>query len=409
VTGYSVSRISQCRACGSPNPRAFLSLPPLPLTDAFLRTDGPREEFLHPIDIYLCDACGQAQTQHDVDAGAYYEDYQYSSAASGFASRFMNRLAQATFRRFGLQPGSRVIEVGSGDGAQLRAFQALGAKVLGFEPSAILCRASTAQGVPVINDLYLPGSEKRIPADMQPADIVLLTYTFDHLPDPVGFAESIKPILDPKRGVLIVEVHDFEKIFERREFCLFEHEHSIYCTASTLCSLLARAGFEPVDLSLLPEAERRANSLLVAAASKGSIWPSLAVPAWQDTREGKFENCRTFGQSVLNSIEKLKAYYAARRAEGARLAGYGAGGRGVMTLAASATDQDFLFVCDQNQAFHGMLTPGAHIPVAPPARINRAEVDEVIVFSFGYIDEIREQYANFLAQGGRITSLKDLL
>jgi hypothetical protein len=112
---------------------------------------------------------------------------------------------------------------------------------------------------------------------------------------------------------------------------------------------------------------------------------------------------------VLNSIERLKTYYATRRAAGVRLAGYGAGGRGVMTLAASATEKDFLFVCDQNPAFHGMLTPGAHIPVAPPDRINRADVDEVIVFSFGYIAEIREQYADFLAQGGQITSLKDLL
>src|SRR5262249_1617527 len=144
-------------------------------------------------------------------------------------------------------------------------------------------------------------------------------------------------------------------------------------------------------------------------APKGSDWPSISVPAWQDTREGKLENCRTFGRSVLDSIEKLKAYYAARRAQGIRLAGYGAGGRGGMTLAASATDEDFVFVCDQNRAFHGRLTPGAHIPVAPPDRINRAEIDEIIVFSFGYIDEIRQQYADFLAQRGRITSLKDLL
>ena len=194
-----MTRLSHCRVCGTPHPDPFLSLPPLPLTDAFLRTGAAFDkEFLYPIDIHLCGTCGQAQTQHDVDAEAYYEDYQYSSAASGFAARFMRRLAEACFKRFELQPGCRVIEVGSGDGAQLRAFQDLGAKVLGFEPSAFLCRASEARGVPALNELYLPGSEAHIPADMHAADIVLLTYTFDHLPDPVGFAQSIKPILDAK-------------------------------------------------------------------------------------------------------------------------------------------------------------------------------------------------------------------
>ena len=57
---------------------------------------------------------------------------------------------------------------------------------------------------------------------------------------------------------------------ERRETCLFEHEHSIYLTSDSFARLLDRAGFELLTTELLPAGERRGNSLLVVAAPKGT-------------------------------------------------------------------------------------------------------------------------------------------
>ena len=112
-------------------------------------------------------------------------------------------------------------------------------------------------GVPVAECLFTAGTVTEIPAEMQPADVVVLTYTFDHLPDPLEFLEAVRTVLEPRRGVLVIEVHDLEQIVERRETCLFEHEHSIYLTSDSFRRLLHRAGFELLTTHLLDPAPRQ--------------------------------------------------------------------------------------------------------------------------------------------------------
>lgn len=341
-----------------------------------------------------------------------YREYGYTVAHSGFAQHFMERLASETFARFGCGPDDSVMEIGSGDGAQLACFQRLGARVLGFEPSDELTRVSRANGVPVAQCLFSAETLDQIPAPMRPAQVVLLTYTFDHLPDPLPFLQAVRQALDPKRGVLLIEVHDLDKIMQRRETCLFEHEHSIYLTALTMERLLERAGFRLLTADLLPERERRGNSLLVAAALDGS--EHAPNPASFDRAElARYDDWSTyarFSEAVQASYDNMRRYVRGRRAAGKRIAGYGAGGRGVMTLAnADLGHRDIDYLCDQNTNFHGLLTPRSHVPVVPPERVLEDPVDEVIVFSFGYMNEIRQQLHAYEERGGRFVSLLDLL
>lgn len=406
---YEVQTISRCRNCCSAQVSPFLTLPSMPLTDAFRAADDRGDEFLHPIEIFLCLDCGLSQIQHNVSVSKYYEDYRYTSAASGFVQRFMRDLAAEIWRKWGLRKGDSVIEIGSGDGAQLKCFQELGARVLGFEPSAVLTEASRKSGVPALKQLYTTGSEKDIPSDMVPANVVLLTYTFDHLQDPTSFARTVLPLIDRERGLLVIEVHDFEKILERREFCLFEHEHTIYPTAATLQDVLGRAGFDVIDIGVLPEKCRRANSLLVVATPKGAQFSAQAVPLLQKGRSSDLNACAEFGRGIEESMRRLRKFVEGRRARGVRIAGYGAGGRGVMTLAVMAKPGEVAYVCDLNQSFHGYFTPGAHVPVVPPSRLEEDPVDELVVFSFGYYQEILDSLGGFLARGGKVYSLLDLL
>ncbi|MEW6250687.1 MAG: class I SAM-dependent methyltransferase [Planctomycetota bacterium] len=400
---------TQCRICSQAAPQRYLSLPPLPLTDAFLRGGQRGAEFLYPIDIYRCPACGVSQTLHDVDMRAYYREYAYTTSASAFTRQFMHELADAAWRQFGLRPGDAVLEVGSGDGAQLDCFARRGARVFGFEPSAPLVAESRRRGVPVAARLFDTGAEDDIPRDLLPVQLVLLCYTFDHLPEPMDFLAAVRRILDPRRGVLLIEVHDLARIVERREFCLFEHEHTIYCCAATLQGLLARAGLDVIEVGLLPEHGRRANSLVIGATPRGS---ELAARALPPLAPGPLTNpaaCTAFGTAVRASIAKFQGWVRAQRAAGRRLAGYGAGGRGVMTLAACARPGDFEYLCDQNPSFHGLYTPASHVPVVPPEHALWHPVDDLVVFSFGYMDEIRRTLAALESRGGRLVSLLELL
>jgi hypothetical protein len=409
---YEIHRRRGCRACGAEGPRRFLHFEGIPFTEDFLSAETLGTEFLADLDIYFCPECHTVQTLHDVVVTDYYKEYRYAASLSPFVRNFMRKLAAAARDRFGLGPGDRVIEVGSADGHQLSCFRELGLAVLGFEPSNDLAEASRKRGIPVVHGLFGPGSVERIPAGMLPAQVVLLTYTFDHLPDPVPFLTSVASVLDEERGVLLIEVHDLARILERRETCLFEHEHSVYLSAASMERLLDRAGFIVLATDLVPEGERRGNSLLVAAARKGSLQPR-APDLFDRAALSHLDEWRAyeaFGEAVQQSHRALRDWVRGKKRAGLRVGGYGAGARGVITLAMAGLDAlDIDYVCDQNPGFQGRFTPRSHVPVVPPARLLRDPVDETIVFSFGYLEEIRQQLRSYEERGGRFVPLLDLL
>jgi SAM-dependent methyltransferase len=406
---YTVTERKACRVCGSDRLVCFIEIPDMPLTDDFLREDEVGTEFLWPIRAYFCEYCGLVQTLHDVDAEDYYEAYQYTVALSPFAQRFMQRLAEKVWDQYQLQPGNTVVEVGSGDGKQLACFRNLGARVFGFEPSAPLAQISRSRGIPIAQCLFTPQTAQDIPVDFLPVQVFLSTYTFDHLPDPMTFLSNVRTVLDPKRGVLILEVHDLEKIIDRNEFCLFAHEHTTYYTAATMLMVLRQAGFELINANLVPEVERRGNSLLVVATIQGSTLSVRTLPTLPLGSLGIADTYIPLGDARRNSVCRLQESVREKQKRGKRLAGYGAAGRGVMTLAAAARPGDFAYVCDKNHAYHGLYTPGAHVLVDSPDRLLSDSVDEIVVFSFGYFREIYDELAEFRARGGKLISLLDLI
>ena len=400
-----------CRLCGAADFEPVVQFANMPFTDEFVSRNRIGEEFTADIRIFWCKACRSAQNLCDVHVAEYYREYQYTVSASPFARNFMSRLAEESFQRFNFQRGDRVIEIGSGDGIQLKCFQELGASVLGFEPSDSLTVAARAEGIPTIQTLFNCEGIEQIPSEMGPAQVVLLTYTFDHLPDPKLFLELVKQILDPERGVLLIEVHDFAKIVERREICLFEHEHSVYLTALTMERLLRQCGFRLISTDLLSEQERRGNSLLVAAVPvTNTCWKSTFTPTAADLALERIETIQAFDAQVQAGIKRLWDHVFEQKRNGKKVAGYGAGGRGVMTLAmAGLKSGDIEYLCDQNSGFHGLYTPSTHIPVVPPSHVEQQRVDEIIVFSYGYMNEIKSLLHGFLERGGRISSMLEFL
>ncbi len=408
---YVIHRRDVCRICSVRGLRRFLHFNDMPFTDDFISAQEKGTEFLAALDIYWCPECKTAQTLHDVEVTDYYRGYRYTASRSPFAQQFMRRLAEETFQRFDLRSGDKVIEVGSGDGYQLSCFKKLGAKVLGFEPSAELTKASQAAHVPVSQCLFTADTVQSIPTAMRPAHVVLLTYTFDHLPDPLQFLRAVHDVIDEDRGLLLIEVHDLEKIMERRETCLFAHEHSVYLNELTMKRLLERAGFKLLTAQLVPESERRGNSLLVAAALQQSSRQPEPFTRYESLAHMEsWPTYAAFGDETEKSYAGLRDYVRSRTDAGLRLAGYGAGGRGVMALAmADLHDGDIAYLCDQNESFHNLLTPRSHIRVAAPDRLLTDPTDEAIVFSFGYMNEIRQQLKPYETGGGRLTSLLALL
>lgn len=267
------------------------------------------------------------------------------------------------------------------------------------------------RGVSVTTDLFTADSLHQIPDEFKPAQAFILLHTFDHLLDPVPFLEAVRLVLDPERGVLIIEVHDLQEIIRRRETSLFGHEHASFLHLGTMKRLLENHGFILLDANFVPENMRRGNSMLIAAGLKGCRHePNVEVPAADYAWLDEWETYQQFETVIYDSFTRLRESVREKVAAGKKIAGYGAWGRGVTTMAmAKLTSNDLVFVCDRNPFLHGKFTPGSQIPISPPDRLFSEPPDEVIVFNYGYIEEIRQQLAAYTQAGGKLISVLDLL
>lgn len=399
-----------CRLCGCSSLQRFLHLPEMPFTDDFISPEALGSEFRADIDVFICTSCLSAQTQHDVDVGDYYEDYQYSVGGSSTASRFMRILAENTVARFPASSVSRkVLEVGSGDGEQLVAFKNTGCRVLGYEPSSVLCKVAEAKGIPTIQGLFTADSIHQLPDEFKEVDVVMLSYTFDHLPDPRAFTAAARAILNKDHGLLIVEIHNLEKIIERQEYCLFEHEHSIYLTEASVAHLCRLEGLTVIDFNLVPEADRRANSLIfVATPNESKLAANPATPSTPDSFN-HLDHYSLIGANITSAIQNLDRFVDQMTANGKTLAGYGAGGRGVMTLAAMRSAPKLKYLVDKKPKRPGLVAPKSGVPLVSLDELASNPVDAILVFSFGYIDEIRREVSALGYQPNQFYSLLDVL
>lgn len=408
---YQVHQLNnKCRVCGGSELFNFLQLDNMPFTDDFIEENKKGTEFLYPINIYYCKDCNTVQTQHDVAVDEYYEDYQYSVGESAFATEFMNGIAKEVLSKYFANASNiKVLEIGSGDGGQLVPFKNSGCKVLGYEPSSFLVEVAAQKGVPSVQGLFNEAAIPNLPDDFKDVDIILLSYTFDHIPDPIDFLNAVHKILNKERGILIIENHDLQKIFERKEYCLFEHEHSIYLTKQTAISLAKQNGMEVIDFDVLPENKRRANSLVFVMTKQGSDFSNQAINKF-DLPQYKDTNFYTEQASLIyKGINNFETYINNAVLQGKKLAGYGAGGRGVMTLAALNNAGKLEYLVDKKPKKENVFSPKSHLPVYKINHLSTERVDEVIVFSFGYMEEIKADLIKLGYRENQIISMLKIL
>jgi SAM-dependent methyltransferase len=252
-----------CRICGDDSGQPILSLPQTPLTDEFGSTESKQEEYLADIRIYQCQHCGIVQNPDDFDHDICYLDYQYSSEHSEHTHRFMAGYARVVvelFEEYTHRLPQKFLEIGSGDGARLIKFKELAlSEVKGVEPSTYLAKIAEQKGIRTEVTLF---GARSLSKENGSYDFCLPAYRFDHVRSPIEYLKASYDLLGTD-GLVAIEVHNLEKSIERSEYCLFEHEHTVYLTPKGAEKIFNLAGFEDVAIDPLPDSVMRANSLIV--------------------------------------------------------------------------------------------------------------------------------------------------
>ncbi len=205
--------------------------------------------------IGVCRACGAVQKPADAaflaeidDIYKTYTIYHQAAGAeqavfeqsSGLPASRSVRLLHTFRDRAGLKPTGRMLDVGCGNGATIRAFGqvAPGWTKAGTEFDAKYRRE--VESIANTEPLYV-GPVEDVPGTF---DVITMIHVLEHIVDPVAVLSTLRAKLAPE-GLLLIEVpHHPANAFE-----LLIADHRTHFTADSLTRALVAAGYEIVSVA----------------------------------------------------------------------------------------------------------------------------------------------------------------
>ena len=194
-------------------------------------------------------------------------------------------------------------------------------------------------------------------------------------------------------------------MLENHEFDTIYHEHLFYYSLTAQNYIFNRAGlcifdFEVLDIhggSLRVFASRSDRSgLEISAKVKDALVKEARFGVKNAAMYEAFrQHTETFRRQLCELLRSLKA-------EGARIAAYGASAKGSTLLNYCGVDRDILdFLADRSTVKQGLLAPGTHIPIVSPDALLQEMPDYVLLLTWNFASEILQQQDAYRRAGGK--------
>ena len=393
-----------CRGCGGAL-HPFVDLGVSPPCEAFLAAEQVRgPETFYPLDVHICPQCWLAQLPEYVAPDAIFTEYAYfSSFSEAWLAHARDYVAMAA-ARFGLGADSFAVELASNDGYLLRNMVAAGIPCLGIEPARNVAAAAEKIGVPTLVAFFGEALGRELAAKGQAADLIVGNNVLAQVPDLNDFVAGIAALLKPE-GVVTLEFPHLARLIAGNQFDTIYHEHFSYFSLASVESLFARHGLRLFDVE---ELWTHGGSLRVYGCRRTSgraMEESVARLLSEEDAAGlrDLATYADFAARVQKTKHDLLTLLIGLKREGARIAGYGAPGKGNTLLNYCGIRTDLLeFTVDRNPYKWGRYLPGTRIPIRHPDALEQERPDYVLILPWNLKDEIARQLAPLTARGTRL-------
>jgi SAM-dependent methyltransferase len=396
--------MTACRSCHFASLDIVLSLGEQPLANALRTADELDEpEKRYPLDLGVCRACGLAQLTESVPPEALFRQYPYfSSVSDAFVEHARDLVARVVVDRR-LDGSSLAMEAGSNDGYLLRHYVAAGVPVLGIDPARNIAAVAQDDGVPTIAEFFGRDVAAQLVSGGRRADVIHANNVIAHVPDLHDFVAGLAMILKPD-GVAIIETPYVRDLVDRVEFDTIYHEHVFYYSLSSLVRVLAGHGLRITDVERL--AVHGGSLRVFATPAAAAVRPSAAVADLVDEEQALGLDGSGFYSGLASQVEDVRraltTMLGVARAEGRRVAAYGAAAKGAVLLNAFGIGPETIeFVADRSPHKQGLWMPGVRIPIRPAEDLLTLGVDSCLLLAWNFAEEIMRQQSDFTKAGGR--------
>jgi hypothetical protein len=396
-----MSAESECRSCGAHRLETVLDLGNIPLVNALpTKEDLSQPDPHYPLVLAFCPDCSLLQITYTVDPAQLFREYLYFSSYSDTMLAHARSLVERIVADRRLGKENLAVEIASNDGYLLCNYQRLGVPVLGIEPARNIARVAEGKGIPTIAEFFGRTLADRLVSEKRHADVIHAHNVLAHVADLNGVVSGIGALL-AQSGVAVVEAPYARDMIDRLEFDTIYHEHLCYFSVTAVVALLARHGLVLADVERIPI---HGGSIRMWIARAGAnVRPSVASMLAEEHALGmtRIDYYRDFAMRASALRDDLVSCLRRLKAEGKRIAAYGAAAKGAVLLNYAGIDGTLIdFVADRSPHKQGRFLPGVRVPIRDPLALLEDHPDFVLLLAWNFEDEIRAQQADYLRKGG---------
>jgi methylation protein EvaC len=346
-------------------------------------------EDLFPLNVFFCTNCKNVELGTKVSRERMFEDYYYLSSVNLGLVRHFEAFAQT------LKGCNFVIDVGSNDGILLKPLKELGVKAVGIEPSINVGKIANDAGLETHIDFFTKESVARVTKKHGLADMIVASSIFTHLEDPHSFLEAVNDGLT-KDGAFVIEVEYLGNIVKDVQFERFYLDRIFYYSLNSLLDLYMLHGFYVADVEMI---EPHGGSLRVTGYRQGEgpgVSQEVKAMLWEETMSLTLHTMQGFSATVDEYLSLFKQKLEEYKAQGVRVAGYGAPARVSTICNYGRIGPELIeFIVDDSPLKQNKFSPGTHIPIMPKSYLDSLErrPDLLVVFAYEYFTDIKKKTA----------------
>lgn len=384
-----------CLGCGAPENAVLLDFGLQPPSNRFMPI-GSAVTDTHPLRFGQCRVCGLLQLINPMPTSLVKSRHPWLNynEPEGHLDALVQRLSGLP----GLTPASRIIGLTCKDDSTLARFNRLGfANTFRYDLKQDLGLDDPCAGLESIQAVIDDPLVDRLAAIHGKSDLLLVRHVLEHAHAPQRFLSALGRLL-ASGGHLILEVPDCRKFIAACDYSFLWEEHITYFSPQTLGDFLQRNGYAVTETLLYPYL---LEDSLVAIVQPATVNGSPPEP---HTVAANIARGAHFAHGFKSSRARYRAFFEALRADGKRIAVFGAGHLAVKFLNLLELNDCVDSVIDDNPHKQGLAMPGSGLPILGSKALSQIDLC-MLSLSPESEQKVLAEHQGYLRGGGRFASI----